>query len=134
MRQPYLAALGAAQTARFNSNGRSVPDVTTLGLGMPYIYRGALSYGRGTSLSAPIMGAMIAKINAARRAKGQNSVGHVQPAFYGNMGAFNDVTKGAVGGCSNIPDASFPATVGFDAASGIGSPRMAGLRRIFGVA
>ncbi len=133
MRHPYFTLLAANETSRFNIQGRSVPDVATFGLGMPYIWRGQLSYGRGTSLSAPVMAAMIAKINAARRANGKGSVGHVQPAFYANMQQFHDVTKGAVGGCDDIPDASLPAGPGWDAASGIGSPRMAGLKRIFGV-
>jgi tripeptidyl-peptidase I len=131
----YQSKLSTAEVAMFNRSGRSYPDISTLGLGMPYIWKGQTYYGRGTSLSVPVMASIIAKVNAARRDVGKLSVGFVQPTLYANAhntNAFHDVTKGAATGCSNLPSAQLPAAVGFDSASGLGSPRFSGFRQIFG--
>jgi kumamolisin len=65
----------------------------------------------GTSAVAPLWSALIALINQSRG----SSVGYLQPQLYAAPGAFNDVTRGDNG--------DFEATAGWDACTGLGSPK-----------
>jgi kumamolisin len=92
---------------------RGVPDVA--GNADPasgYIVQvdGQLMVIGGTSAVAPLWAALIARINSNR---GHN-IGYVHQTLYDNQSAFNDVTVGNNG--------SFAAVVGWDAATGLGSP------------
>jgi Pro-kumamolisin, activation domain/IPT/TIG domain len=91
----------------------------------------------GTSSSTPIWAATLALINAspacAAHAVTRGGVGFVSPLLYavasnpGDYGAsFNDITTGNndVYGIDN--GLVFPATTGYDLASGLGSPHLAG--------
>ena len=69
----------------------------------------------GTSAGAPLWAALIALINAetGRRA------GFINPVLYGAKAGFNDVMQG-----DNRVDASgYEAGLGWDACTGLGSPR-----------
>ena len=91
----------------------------------------------GTSSSTPIWAAMLALINAsptcASHAITRSGVGFVSPLLYSvasNPGdhatAFNDITTGNndIYGLDN--GLVFPATTGYDLASGLGSPQLSG--------
>jgi kumamolisin len=65
----------------------------------------------GTSAVAPLWAGLIARINAASG----TPVGYVNPTLYTNPGAFNDIVKGNNG--------SFAASPGWDACTGLGSPK-----------
>ncbi len=74
----------------------------------------------GTSAAAPLWAGSMALINQYLLSKGKTVVGFANPALYGvfnsqqALPAFHDITSG-----TNL---HYPATAGYDMASGIGSP------------
>jgi hypothetical protein len=91
----------------------------------------------GTSSSAPIWAATLALINASpactARAVTRRGVGFASPLLYavasnpGDYGAsFNDITTGNNDVYGIDDGLVFPATTGYDPASGLGSPRLTG--------
>jgi len=83
----------------------------------------ANEYG-GTSFAAPMWAGYIALANQQAAANGDSAPGFINPTIYplglgsGYDTDFHDITSGSNG---------FPATVGYDLASGWGSPNLAGL-------
>jgi kumamolisin len=69
----------------------------------------------GTSAVAPLWSALIALVNQSRGAP----AGYIHPKLYGAPTSCNDVTAGNNG--------DFEATVGWDACTGLGSPRGAAI-------
>jgi kumamolisin len=74
----------------------------------------------GTSAAAPMMAALTADANTYSLAHGGSRMGFANPFLYANPGIFTDVTSGSnnlfsLGG-------SYNAGVGYDDASGLGSP------------
>ena len=65
----------------------------------------------GTSAVAPLWASLVARINGLRG----SSAGFLNPTLYANASAFNDVTQGNNG--------DFAATAGWDACTGLGSPK-----------
>jgi kumamolisin len=104
--------------------GRGVPDVT--GNGDPnsgYSIRvdGQNGVIGGTSAVAPLWAGLIIRINQIIGGR----VGFVNPTLYANPGAFNDITLGnnrvsSQGGNENL---GYDAKPGWDACSGLGSPK-----------
>lgn len=100
----------------------------------------------GTSAAAPVCAAIFTLLNDARLRAGKPPVGFINPALYA-IGAkgLNDITSGAAVGCrgvnlqSNltingvgiIPYASWNATVGWDPATGLGTPNFGNLLNLF---
>lgn len=80
-------------------------------------------YG-GTSFATPMWAGFLALVNQQSVANGGTNVGFINPALYniglssGYNSAFHDVTSGSNG---------FSATVGYDLATGWGSPNASGL-------
>ena len=123
---------------------RLVPDVSAQAdefTGAITVYRSAFGGGwstiGGTSSSTPIWAAMLALVNAsatcAAHAATRDGVGFVSPLLYAvasNPGdyaaSFNDITTGN-NDIYGLDDGQvFPATTGYDLASGLGSPRLTG--------
>lgn len=86
----------------------------------------------GTSSSTPLWAAMLADINSTARCGADNAVGFVPPKLYDiasdpaeYAASFNDIT---IGNNDNFgaADGTYPATTGFDMATGLGSPRITG--------
>ena len=73
----------------------------------------------GTSAVAPLWAGLIALINAGRG----SSVGFINPTLYANPGALNDITTGNNG--------AFQASPGWDACTGLGSPRGGAVAALF---
>ncbi|ANA35554.1 Pseudomonalisin [Ralstonia mannitolilytica] len=93
---------------------RGVPDVA--GNADPltgYVVRvdGETGVVGGTSAVAPLWAALVARINASKR----GPVGYPHARLYQNPGAFNDIRQGNNG--------SFAAAPGWDACTGLGSPK-----------
>jgi kumamolisin len=115
------------------SNGmRQVPDVTAdASPSTPYLIyvRGSFSSVGGTSASAPLWAAAEIVANQKLVAQGYTHLGFANPALYSvfnsNSAAFYDITVGnncsgpACG--STLAAGTYPATVGYDQASGLGS-------------
>jgi kumamolisin len=92
---------------------RGVPDVTgdaSPNSGYAISVNGDMQGIGGTSAVAPLFAALNLLLNQAAG----KSVGWLNPVFYAYPSAFNDITSGNNG--------SYKAAVGWDAASGLGSP------------
>jgi hypothetical protein len=141
----YFDALTASNTptSGYNRNGRGYPDVSLIGVWYMTVVSGSEIPLFGTSASAPVFGAMISLINAARAKKNQSSVGFINPTLWAFSGAtpgnphnltlftaFQDVTSG-INKCMAYAgqhyenafccDSGFTATVGWDPVTGLGS-------------
>ena len=94
----------------------------------------------GTSASTPVIAAMISLFNDARLGAGLPPMGHVAPFLYqtavSHPNAFTDINEGSIACLSGSPetvtccDDSFGATKGWDATSGLGSPKFDQLLKI----
>ena len=115
---------------------REVPDVAALAdpqTGITVVNSGQWFPVGGTSSSTPLWAAMLAEINGSSACSGlSHGVGFADPLLYqiasgsavDYANAFNDITVGnndnlGVGGAVD-----WPATSGYDLASGLGSPRV----------
>ncbi|CEJ79839.1 hypothetical protein VHEMI00055 [[Torrubiella] hemipterigena] len=123
----------------YNRGGRAYPDISALGDNGLVAYRGKLGLSGGTSMSAPIIGAIFTRINEQRLSLGKGPIGWVNPALYGAydkirskdfVGFFHDVTVGNqyLGGvagdrgysaCGNV---GFSCVQGWDPVTGLGTP------------
>ncbi len=111
---PWASVTGASTSMR------NCPDVTANGV---YYYvtegNGKTEYLDGSSCSTPLWAAFTALVNQTSMARGEPVLGNLNPLLYA-VGAgssyatsFHDITSGSDG---------FPAAVGFDMATGWGSP------------
>jgi subtilase family serine protease len=103
---------------------REVPDVSASAdqtYGDIIYYAGNWYVFGGTSMAAPLWAALVADTDQGCA----DTAGLLNPALYGAgaAGSFNDVTLGdnAYPGLAGVT--SFPATVGYDMATGWGSPK-----------
>jgi len=108
----------------WNNTGRGYPDVSALaGIQNAYCVVTMKEFGGvgGTSASCPVFAGVVAKLNEIRLNKGNAALGFLNPFLYQHPEAFNDVTTGRNSG-SERPLSGFPAAVGWDAATGLGTP------------
>ncbi|MFT4113082.1 S53 family peptidase [Silvibacterium sp.] len=122
------ATTGSGQASALT--GRGVPDVAgdaSPASGYNVLVDGQQVVVGGTSAVAPLWAALIAIVN---QLKG-SSVGFVNPTLYGAASAFNDITSGnndISGG-----NGGYEATTGWDACTGLGSPKGAAIAAALGV-
>jgi kumamolisin len=117
--------------------GRAVPDVALLAdpaNGPPFWYSNSnlFNYANGTSWATPLFAGLIGRIN---QAVGHN-VGFVNGIFYRNPSAFNDILPSnywpAYQSKSNEYNGTgFMTTSGWDATTGLGSPKGASVLALF---
>jgi len=124
--QTYLESIGTLNAGLFNASGRGFPDVSTLGNNIDIVFQGEAETIAGTSASAPIFASMVALINDQLLAAGQKPLGWLNPFLYGvGATAFNDITVGQNPACGSPQ--GFPAQVGWDPITGLGTPNFAKL-------
>ncbi|KFZ20322.1 hypothetical protein V501_00195 [Pseudogymnoascus sp. VKM F-4519 (FW-2642)] len=114
----------------FNSSGfaRGYPDVSANAANY-IIAVDQLLYGAyGTSCSTPVLASIITKINDRRLSAGKKSVGFLNPVFYENEWAFNDVVEGFNYGCDVE---AFHADIGWDPVTGLGTPNFEKLLKLY---
>jgi len=96
----YFDGLSAEQSpsSGYNRRGRAYPDVALLGVWYETVIQGYFTPMFGTSASAPVFGAMVSMLNAARAAQNKSSLGFLNPTLYAHganaSGLFNDITSG----------------------------------------
>ena len=118
--KPYLAGLGRQYEGLYNPQGRGYPDVAAQGYRIATVWNQTYYHVDGTSASAPQMAAVVALVNDALLAEGRPPLGFLNPWLYKEgWKAFTDVTVGSTKGCNT---SGWEAGVGWDAASGFGSP------------
>jgi tripeptidyl-peptidase-1 len=116
----YIATLGNEFEGMYNKNGRGYPDVAAQGYRHAMVWNGTKYLVDGTSASAPTMAAIISLVNDALIAEGKPPLGFLNPWLYSKgFESFTDVITGSSRGCNT---SGFPAAVGWDAASGFGTP------------
>jgi kumamolisin len=110
------------------ASGRQVPDVAAVAdpeTGLWVYSKGSVVESGGTSLAAPVWAGFSALIDQYLRTKGGRALGDLNPYLYRlasstqARSAFHDVTTGG--------NAVYSATVGYDMATGLGSPNVWGL-------
>ena len=118
----------------FSDGSRQLPDLSLHSSPHPRGYavycttavcrgRGWASMG-GTSAAAPLMAGIVADINSYSRAHGGQRLGFANPFLYDRLataqGDYRDIVDG-----DNDPDGRgrYPATQGYDLATGAGAPR-----------
>lgn len=132
--QPQGGASGGGFSATFptptwqasalpsGSSGRGVPDVAgdaAPATGYNIIVDGQPQVVGGTSAVAPLYAGLIALVNQQLATQGAPSAGFVNPMLYQNASDFNDITQGNNG--------AYTAGPGWDACTGLGSPKGGGI-------
>ena len=119
----------------WNASGRAYPDLALLGTDYLVINGGVSQPAKGTSASTPVVAAMVALLNDLRLQKGLPALGFLNPRLYAPdvaAAGFTDITEGNINGCATAAhqQPGFKAAKGWDAASGLGTPDFAKLRRL----
>lgn len=125
---------GIATTLASGTSCRMVPDVTALAdefTGITIYWDGEWTTIGGTSSSTPLWAAMTADMNASSFCSG-TSLGFISPLLYAVASssasdyadAFNDITVGDNDNEGVGNGTEYPATTGYDLASGLGSPKI----------
>jgi subtilase family serine protease len=122
----------------FNSAGRAYPDISVAGDNFVVIIGQYIYQVSGTSASTPTFAAMVSLLNDVRLNAGKPPLGFINPWLYQlyeqDPTLFNDIVVGnnrcgagyAVNSYLQVPfccPSGFNAAVGFDATTGLGSPR-----------
>mmetsp|Transcript_50383 Transcript_50383/g.113493 ORF Transcript_50383/g.113493 Transcript_50383/m.113493 type:complete len:419 (-) Transcript_50383:68-1324(-) len=111
---------------------RASSDVSAPGFNFAVVLNGTFQRVDGTSASSPIVGALVAMLNAEQRRRGEPPVGFLNPWLYqvhaADPGAFLDVTVGnnsatEISRCHY----GFVAGPGWDPPTGLGVPQFARL-------
>jgi kumamolisin len=100
-------------------SGRATPDVSAMATGYTFYYSSSNSIGTfvGTSATAPLLSGMVARLCSLTGKK----LGFVNADWYAiGSTAFNDMTTGDNHGGNIV---GYMAQAGWDAASGLGSPK-----------
>lgn len=131
--QNYLSAPNAQlpkSQGFFNPNGRAYPDISAYSNNYITIMGGELSMSSGTSASTPLIAAMFTLWNDMLISAGKPVIGFANPMLYKlareHPEVFNDVVIGS-NNCAIYGavccDEGFAAAPGWDAMTGLGSPR-----------
>jgi len=120
----------------YNRNGRAYPDLSAVGENGIVALRGKWYYIGGTSMSAPIVGAILTLINEERLAAGKKPIGFINPVLYQHPEMFNDVLEGSQPrggpdntGCGN--SGGFHCSEGWDPVTGMGTPNYQKMLKVF---
>jgi tripeptidyl-peptidase-1 len=132
----YLAKNPKTGSDTYAQNGRGSPDVSLLGEQFEVYTSGPfgglekVAVG-GTSASTPSWGAIISLLNeeCLSASGGNKKLGFVNPLFYQNVDAFNDITKGSNAVGENAAS-GWKCTEGWDAATGLGTPQFTKLQSV----
>ena len=124
----------------FNRSNRAYPDLSLFGGYFPAVINGAESQISGTSVAAPLMAAIIVRLNEVAVARTGTTLGFFNPTLYAMVASqpntCNDLTTGTnicarttlrptncLSKCSG-----FTAAVGFDPVTGLGSPNVGNMQ------
>jgi len=112
----------------YNRSGRAYPDVSANALNMPIVVLNTTRRASGTSASAPIFASIINLLNEERLEAGKGPIGFLNYILYKYPEMFNDIVDGSNPGCGTN---GFPASPGWDPATGLGTPRYDKMREVF---
>ncbi|KAL3474295.1 peptidase S8/S53 domain-containing protein [Aspergillus californicus] len=140
----FLDRIGDAQARYFNRSGRAFPDVAAQASNFAVVDQGEVGLFDGTSCSSPVFAGVVGLLNDARLGAGLPPMGFLNPWLYAKgVQGLNDIVHGGSLGCDGhnrfggtlngspvIPYASWNATEGWDAVTGLGTPDFAKLKAL----
>merc|ERR1719162_2502997 len=128
----YLATNPKTGSNTYATKGRGSPDVSLLGEKFAVIEGTGqtISVG-GTSASTPTWGAIVSLLNeeCLSASAGKKTLGFVNPLFYQNPDAFNDITQGSNAVGENAAS-GWKCEKGWDAVTGLGTPQFSKLQAV----
>lgn len=129
----------------YNHTGRLYPDLTANGWWYAVEIGGQINGIGGTSASTPVTAGILALLNDALVRAGKSRLGWFHPLLYSRdhavRGTLKDIWQGGSFGCTPLTSPNdygvqyvgTKARTGYDASSGLGSPRFKLLREALGV-
>merc|ERR1712032_831594 len=118
---------GDPPNSTFEAAGVGVPDVASFATEMATcLPQGCGSGGKGTSYASPTFAGIVSLLNEARLQANLPRMGFLNPFLYKHADAFTDITDGRNNDSSLLY--GFPAAMGWDAATGLGTPNFEKLR------
>ncbi|EQK99885.1 tripeptidyl peptidase precursor [Ophiocordyceps sinensis CO18] len=122
----YVKELKGHLDGFYNPKMRAIPDISAVGTQFLTVVSGRDVILDGTSASAPVFAAMIALVNDARLRQGKPSLGWLNKRLYSPevRRVLYDIQGGVSKPCpfSGGKSAGWPATRGWDAITGLGTP------------
>ena len=115
-----LPATGPNATAL--KGGRGFPDLSAQAVNYLVVSMRIPEPVAGTSCASPTAAGVIALLNDRRLQQGKSSLGFLNPLLYKHADALNDITSGVNEGCSSFGGGGYPAAVGWDPVTGLGTP------------
>lgn len=140
----YVKGLGSTWKGLYNPQGRGFPDIAAQSYRYHVIDKAQDILVGGTSASAPTIAGIVALLNDARLSQGLPKLGFLNPWLYSEgYKGLNDITTGGSRGCTGkdmysglptpfVPYASWNATKGWDAVTGLGTPNFKKLVKLSG--
>jgi tripeptidyl-peptidase-1 len=117
----YLKQSSVPSTRLFNKDGAGFPDISAQAVQFDVVTDGFFFPLDGTSCACPTAAGLFGLLNQDRLDAGKSKLGFLNPMLYaGAAGGFNDIESGYNDYCGN--PSAFPATKGWDAVTGFGSP------------
>jgi len=125
----YLAQVGLPDSSKFNQSGRGFPDISAQATNFVVVANKIPNPGvAGTSCASPTAAGVFGLLNDLRIQNGKSTLGFLNPFIYKHFAAFNDISSGSNNGC--LFSDGFPATEGWDAVTGAGTPNYENLATI----
>ena len=116
--ETYISGLKGQYDGLYNKAGRGYPDIAAQSVNVADVWNGTLVHVDGTKCG--ISTSIFALVNDALIARGKPPMGFLNPWLYKRgYAAMNDILTGSAVGCDTE---GFPATKGWDAVTGFGSP------------
>ena len=124
----YINGLKGQYNGLYNPLGRAYPDIAAQSQSFITVWNGSIVLLDGTSASTPTAAAILTLVNDALVNAGKPVLGFLNPWLY-RIGyqAFSDITGGSSIGCGG---SGFPATTGWDAVTGFGTPFFPNVKRL----
>lgn len=120
----------------YNRTGRGIPDIASNSINFQIFITAFKCMVSGTSGAAPAVAGMISSINAQRAKAKKGRLGFLNPLFYSNPTALNEIAHGW-NNCTAVPafccDEGFTSAAGWDPLVGLGSPSYIRLLKASGV-
>ncbi|KAF8263390.1 subtilisin-like protein [Lactarius quietus] len=115
----------------YQAAGRGFPDISSQAVQFASVLNGAFGTISGTSGSSPTVAAIISLLNDYLISKDEPALGFLNPRLYGELlPGFKDITSGSNPGCGTD---GFPAIVGWDPVTGLGTPNFTKLVEIIDI-
>ncbi|KAH9068090.1 subtilisin-like protein [Lactarius deliciosus] len=125
---PFLQTIGNMYQGLFNPYGRGLPDIAAQAVNLVVVLNGEYEMIDGTSGPKPTVAGIISLLNDYRISKGKPPLGFLNPWLYGKaLPGLNDITSGRNPGCGTD---GFPAIIGWDPVTGLGTPDFTKLEEI----